>query len=194
MSKTETETETAKPSGWADSKDAWFGRVHDAVLPSGVKVTYRDLTLAEMARVGDLPSELLEIAIAEWSDPGAAARMAVEPLQQLPEEPTDEQQETAEAEMRQVLERISAVNRHLIAAALVDPVLTVEELERVPVADLELLTALINRNAAVDAAGRHVGVVPVDQFQVVLGAHGHKQCDPDCQACEEARRGLATPR
>jgi hypothetical protein len=182
-------------TSWADSKDAWLSRVHDAELPSGIKVTYRDLSLAELAVLGELPADLLEIAIAEWSEPGVAvARLARAPLEQLPDKPTAEQQAAAEAHVQDIFRRLARINRHLVAAALVQPKLTLEELEQVPVPDLEMLSELVNRTRTIDAAGRHVGVVPIDQFRVVLDAHRVEQCPPGCEACETARRGLSTIR
>jgi hypothetical protein len=190
MAKSTTDT---RP-GWADSKTSWLTRVHDAVLPSGIKITYRDLTLAELALLDELPQDLLEIAVAEWADPGSAAELVQQPFRQLPEKPSAKQQSAAEAAAKETLTKIAALNRHMIAAALVEPKLTVDELERVPMPDLELLAALINRTVATDAAGRTLGVVPTDQFRVVLEAHGHERCPSGCPACEEARRGLATAR
>lgn len=187
-------TPAQAPPVWADSKDAWLSRVHDAVLPSGTKVTYRDLSLAELALLGELPGDLLELVISEWADPGSAGDLIKAPLEALPAKPTRKQRETAETESRKILAQLAAVNRHLIAAALVQPQMTVAELEHVPMPDLEMLSALINRSTAIDSAGRRVGVVPVDQFQVVLAAHGHQPCPADCPSCEEARRSLSTLR
>lgn len=186
--------DTQAPPVWADSKDAWLVRVHDAVLPSGMKVTYRDLSLAELATLEELPGELLELTISEWADPGSAGDIARAPLDALPTKPTAKQRAAAEDESRLVLRQLAAVNRHMVVNALVEPKLTVDELEHIPMPDLEMLAALINRSVAVDAAGRRVGVVPTDQFRVVLEAHGDEPCPPDCPSCEKARRGLSTVR
>lgn len=187
--------ETANTS-WADSKETWFGRVHDAVLPSGMKVTYRDLSLGELIELGELPDDLLEVAVAEWAEPGGAKQLAMVPFAELPEKPTKKQTAEAESKSVAVLRGITAVNRLMIARAVVAPEITVEELEteRIPYVDIELLSALINRRTVTDAAGRHVGVVPIDQFQIVLAAHGHEPCPEDCEACTASRRQLATVR
>lgn len=184
----------AAPPTWANSKDAWLNRVHDAVLPSGMHVTYRDPSIAELALLGELPAELLEVALAEWDEPGSAADMARKPLDDLPNKPTKKQRAAAEEESRNVLRQLAQVNRHLIAAALVAPAMTVDDLEHVPMPDLEMLAGLINRTIAKDAANRTVGVVLVDRFHAVLAAHGLERCPADCAACEEARRAMATSR
>jgi hypothetical protein len=181
---------------WADSKQAWLGRVHDAVLPSGIKVTYRDLSLAEFAMLEQLPSDLLDLAVSEWGNPGAGADYALAPLQELNElrKPTKAQRDSAELETRKRFDALAELSREVVAAALVEPKLTADELRGIPMPDLEMLSLLVNRKIAIDAAGRRVGVVPIETFRAVLDAHGHERCDPDCEACEEARRTLATPR
>lgn len=185
---------TGTAATWADSKEAWFERVHDAVLPSGMHVTFRDLSLAELALLEELPGELLELVVEEWAAPGAMMSYAKEPFTKLNGKPTKKQADAAEAEVKNRLSRIADVNRALIAAALVEPKITAAELQRVPMPDLEMLSGFVNRTQIVDAAGRHVGVVRTDQFQVVLSAHGHGECAPGCSSCETARRGVSTIR
>lgn len=172
----------------------WMNTVHDPVLPSGRQVVYRDVTLAELVQVAELPEELLELVVAEWSRPGAAVEQALQPLQELPGKATKAQRVKAEKASRQVVERIRQINRQLIALALVEPEMTAEQLEQVPYADLELLTALINRKTSYDAVGRHVGVVPLDQFQLVLEAHGVEHDPQSCPTCATLRGSLSTLR
>jgi hypothetical protein len=181
---------------WADSKQAWLGRVHDAILPSGIKVTFRDLSLAEFAMLEQLPTDLLDLAVAEWGNPGSGSDYALAPFQELNqlEKPTKAQRQAAEKETRKRFDALAELSREVVAAALVEPKLTADELRGIPMPDLEMLSLLVNRQLAIDAAGRRVGVVPVETFQVVLEAHGHERCAPDCETCEEARRTLATPR
>ena len=188
MSSTETQP------AWADSKETWRSRVHDAVLPSGIKVTYRDPSLGDYAFLQALPTELLEMALDEWGDPGAALDYVREPLRNLKEKPTAKQQKEARTESERRLEALTELNRELVAHALVEPKMTAEELREVPMPDVEMLSLFVSRKLVFDAAGRRVGVVPIETFQAVLEAHGHERCDPACPACEEARRALATPR
>lgn len=182
--------------GWADSKESWLGRVHDAELPSGIKVTYRDLSTAEFAFVEELPTELLELAVAEWAAPGTAAAYAAEPMREIRDRSkpaTKKQEAAAQAETEKRFKALTQLNRELIALALVEPRLTADELRGIPLPDLEMLSLLVNRQLAVDAAGRHVGVVPIDQFRHLLQAHG-VECPPDCETCETERWNVSTLR
>ena len=172
--------------------EQWMNTIHDAILPSGRRVRFRDVTLVELIQHDSLPEDLLELALAEWGRPGAATEQALQPLQELPEDASKAQRAKAGKQSRQVVDRIRAVNRQLIALALVEPEMTAEQLDQVPYADLELLTALINRKTSYDAAGRHVGVVPLDRFQLVLEAHGVEHDPQSCPACATLRWTLST--
>lgn len=185
---------TAPPT-WADDAASWAGRVHEVTCPSGARVTYRDLTAAELAMLDELPSELLEIAAAEWGTPGGGGglAMAADPVLSLAEDTPPAGRAAAEERSRELLRALWQVNRHLVAAALVEPKMTYDELANVPQADLQMLALLLNRATDQDAAGRHVGVVPLDSFRPALEAHG-VECAPDCEACETVGRQLSTVR
>jgi hypothetical protein len=126
--------------------------------------------------------------------PGAALEHAREPLRNLKEKPSKKQEQDARKESERRLAAFAEVNRELVAHALVEPKMTADELRDVPMPDLEMLSLLVNRKLVFDAAGRRVGVVPVETFREVVAAHGLEPCDPGCPSCEEARRALATPR
>lgn len=164
-----------------------------------MEVVFRLPSLGEMAALGELPAELQELAIAEWSQPGIAAELAAVPFTDLRDlakergsEPTDQELEQAFERSRLVAARISELSKHVVAAALIEPTATADDLKRMPYRDLEMLTILVNRGSGVDATGRHVGVVPLDTFQLVAHAHG-AECDgaPACEACREAGRDMA---
>lgn len=172
----------------------WLNTLHDPVLPSGRKAVYRDVSLFDLQRLESLPTELRDYVVQEWAHPGTLAAMAAKPfhdLEDLPKAPTKKQRENAEAEFFTVAEVIGQVNLHLVALALVEPQMTVEQLAGIPTPDLEMLAGLISRKIPHDAVGRRVGVVALDWFQVVTGAHG-LECAPDCGACKEAGRLLST--
>lgn len=194
-SKTRTRKPSASPDPNQAALDGWLGRTYKATLPSGMEVEFRLPSLGELAALGELPSELQELAVAEWSQPGVGADLAAAPFAALAgrdEPPTEDEVNQAMELSRLIATRISALSRHVVAAALVNPRATVEQLEGLPYRDLEMLTVLVNRGTGIDAAGRHVGVVPLDTFQLVAQAHG-AECDgaPDCPACRTAGRELA---
>lgn len=174
--------------------DAWMNTLHDPVLPSGRQVVYRDVTLAELIQLDQLPEDLLELVVTEWAHPGSATEKVLEPLRELPEKPTKAQRTKATEATKAIAEQLREINRQLISLALVQPQMTPEQLTQVPYADLELLTALINRQTAYDAVGRHVGVVPLDQFHVVLEAHGVEHDAQGCPTCQALRWTLSTLR
>lgn len=187
-------TRPKNPPVWADSAEAWSTQVvHDVTCPSGRKVSYRDLTTMELAMLDELPKDLIEMAAAEWGNPGGGLRKAAEPILALTDTATDEQRAGAEEAMRAGLRALWEVNRHLVAAALVEPKMTVEQLANVPNADVQMLALLINRATDEDAEGKHVGVVPLDTFRAALQAHGI-ECAPDCQTCAAVRREVSTVR
>lgn len=175
----------------AITADAWTQTLHHPTLPSGARVVYRDVSLFDLERLDALSSELRELVIREWAHPGTLADLAAAPFKELPDKPTRKQQEKADQASLAVIDRIGEVNLHLVALALVEPQMTVEELRRIPTPDLEMLSGLINRKIAHDAVGRRVGVVPLDWFRVVTAAHG-VECAPDCRACQEAGWTLST--
>jgi len=177
---------------WAGTADEWAGKVHNAELPSGMRVSFRFPSLGEMIELEALPADLLEIAVAEWAEPGAAAQLAAQPYAELAEqdeEPTEEQREQADEHARAISEKVARLNRHLVARALVAPRLTIEELARAPYSDLEMLARLINRLDPFDAAGRRIGPEPITTFLVFAEEH---ECAPGCPACETARGRLST--
>lgn len=165
--------------------DEWKNVLHDPILPSGRRVVYRDVSLGELVTLDALPDDLRLIAIAEYTRPGSAVDMAAKPLLDLPKKPTKKQREKADSDAQAVCEQILQVNRHLIALALVEPRMTVDDLAEIPYPDLEMLGGLVNRKIAHDAVGRRVGVVPLDWFRIALHAHG-VECAPGCETCQEA--------
>jgi hypothetical protein len=187
-----SKTTSAAPSSSSEPRvttaEQWAAAVLEAELPSGARVRFRFPSLAEIVELGELPPDLLEIAVAEWKSPGSAAELAAEPFEQLPDEPSEEQLEQASAAAREVSEKIAGLNRELIARALVEPAMTAAQLQSVPYSDLEYLTRIINRAEPFDAAGRRIGPEPISTFRVFAEAH---DCAADCPACETSRRNVS---
>lgn len=187
-------TEIPYASDPVTTAEEWENSLHDPVLPSGRKVLFRDTTLAELLAMNELPTDLRQLAIDEYATPGSMKKAALAPYEGLPEKPSKTQQKKADEASNAVLEKISLVNRHLIALALVQPKMSVEQLAKVPYADLQYLSLLINRQIGTDAVGRYVGVVPLDQFHFVVQAHGVEHDPADCETCASLRWTLSTVR
>lgn len=189
-------TSTPPPSseeGWAGTAGEWLQRgLHRAELWSGMKVVFRFPTLGELITGGHLSDRLLELALLEYGDPGATLKLVADAAAiAVDEQKPQEERDAAARRGEQFGHDIAELNRELAAAALVEPTMTVEQLAdpRFPIDDLELLAALINRQAAYDAAGRRIGVEPLDTFRLFRDQHG---CAESCPACEQARGELST--
>jgi hypothetical protein len=185
-------TSTENPSTReVTTAEEWTNTLHDPILPSGRKAVYRDVSLFDLQRLESLPTELREHVVKEWAHPGTLAELAVAPFDELAElkqsgkTPTKKQEAAADAEFFRVTDLIGQVNLQVVALALVEPAMTVEQLQQIPTPDLEMLSSLISRKTAHDAVGRRVGVVALDWFRVVTAAHG-LECAPDCDACATA--------
>lgn len=188
---TSTEPKSQQPSdGWAGSAQEWRGRtVHKAELWSGMRILFRPSSLGELIAKGALPDDLLDLATREYADPGAGATEIVAAFADLPDEPTDEERAAAREQAAAAAERVAALNRELCAAALVEPKVTSDELRELPLEDLELLAAILTRRVGFDAAGRRIGVEPLDTFREFAHAHG---CPEGCEQCETARGQLSS--
>jgi hypothetical protein len=188
-------TSTENPSTReVTTAEEWTNTLHAPILPSGRKAVYRDVSLFDLQRLESLPTELREHVVQEWAHPGTLAELAIAPfeaLKELEKKPTKKQEAAAEAEFFRVTDLIGQVNLQLVALALVEPAMTVEQLRQIPTPDLEMLSSLISRKTAVDHVGRRVGAVALDWFRVVTAAHG-LECAPDCNACQAAGWTLST--
>jgi len=186
-----TETEQQQSSErWAGTAAEWRKRkVHRAELPSGMRVLFTPSSLGELLATEALPEDLLELAAAELDEPGAGAQEIRAAFNDLPEAPSDEQRRQAAAQAAAAAERVAALNRELVAAALVEPRVSADELRELPLEDLEYLAGILTRRIGFDAAGRRIGVEPLDTFREFAREHG---CPEGCAHCEATRRALSS--
>jgi hypothetical protein len=63
-----------------------------------------------------------------------------------------------------------------------------------PEVELEWLMRVCTRREGVDAEGRRIGVVPIDQFATFRRSHEERECPPDCEGCIRTRDALSTVR
>jgi hypothetical protein len=78
--------------------------------------------------------------------------------------------------------------KRLVRRAIVSPVLSEEQVDAMDPSDREMVASICQRRADQDAAGRVIGVVPLDVFEPFPAKHG---CGEDCRSCEEARLALS---
>ena len=186
-----TKTRTAKsstPDGWAASGAAWKkrGGPHRITLPSGQRVLARVLGLASMAALDGLPRDLSDAVLLHVANLEAGGLPAVIGAELAQADAGDD--DAAERADRHVQEFL-ALTKHLVAAALVEPQLTPDELSDVPEQDLEFLMRIVTARQAYDAEGVRIGVEPVDAWATFRHEHG---CAEDCQACGQALRRLSS--
>lgn len=177
-------------TGWASTADEWQSAgLHNAELDSGARITFRDVSVGELIAADALPEDLLQIALLEYGDPGAGARLIAETVD-LPADAGEEQREASLEKAKEIGRKLVRLNHELCAAAVVEPKLTAEQVARLPFRDLEMLGGFLTRRLIFDAAGRRVGVEPLDTFRVFAEEHGHDVAD--CASCQAARRRMAT--
>lgn len=179
---TTTEPRISPPRSWADSADSLArGRLIPATLPSGGKVVVRTLTLDELAAEESLPDDLLRAAMLDRT---VGIRFA------MYEELRNESGEGLER-----AQQLSAANaevvKRLARRALVEPVLTDAQFDELDPSDLDMIASISQRRLGSDAAGRVIGVVPLDVFAPFPAEHG---CAPDCPSCANARVALSEVR
>ena len=174
---------------------AWQARAsHKITLPSGQRVMIRIPGIATLLEHGDLPEDLLELALLELTtDGGATASLAAELAA------------SANGAREKALERIAsygAFQRELVRAA----VTAVEsesgawlpvELSAADVADgalpeddLAMVAEIVQRLRAHDARGVKIGVEPLDRWATFREAHGCS--DEGCEGCQKLIDALSS--
>jgi hypothetical protein len=188
---TEKQTDSTPSS---PSLATWRARaLHTITLPSGQRVRIRIPGIATLLEHGDLPEDLLELALLELtSEGGATAKLASDLA-------------SGDGERQQVLERIARYGefqRHLVCAAVVAvetepgdfaPVaLRPEDLldGSLPEDDLAMIAEIIQRLRAHDAKGVRIGVEPLDRWATFRAAHGCP--DTDCPGCAKLVQALSS--
>jgi hypothetical protein len=180
----ETETAAASPH----SLTGWQQRaVHRIQLPSGQWVKIRIPGIATIVQHGDLPDELIELALAELTrGVGGSNELTAERVAAT---------EDREAKLQRIRE-LGVFQMHIVAAMLVEPALTYAEVEEavtagsLPEDDLFVISEIGLRARATDARGVRIGVEPLDRWAMFREAHGC--ADEDCEGCTKLIRLFST--
>src|SRR5581483_2675173 len=152
---------------------------------SGMQVLARVLGLGALARLDALPDDLTEAVILHVanSDRGGLPALIGDELARAATDPE------AERRARELTEQLHQITRRVVLAALVEPVLSEQELDEIPEPDLEMLMRIATGRQAFDAAGRTIGVEPLDAWATFRDQH---HCAADCPSCRAAQRRLST--
>lgn len=176
-----------KPESWAGSADAWKkrGGPHRLTLPSGQRVLARVLGFESMARLQGLPKDLSNAVVLHVWNRDQGGLPAIIAAEAAAGDSDPEAAERAERHTADFLE----LTKHIVAEALVEPKLTVDELEDVPEDDLEMLMRIVTGRQGFDAEGVRIGVEPLDAWATFCDQH---RCPDGCEACVKARRLLSS--
>ena len=153
-----------KPRKVPTTKAAWAKRndagPHLAVLPSGATVRFRIPDQAELLKAGRLPEELREAAIIFTSHPDGTDELMRELV--LMAAMRGAGQDT----LASVIKAGQDLTPHLIAAMLVEPEATAEEVAEglLPQYDVRMLLEFAERLRNVDAQGNRLPILTVDEW------------------------------
>jgi len=175
-----------KPSA---SLSAWQARsIHTITCPSGQRLRIRVPGIATILEHGDLPDDLIEIALLELSsENGAAGQLGVE----LAEAGANGKR----AEILERIKRFGAFQRELVRAAVVavetkggrwqEVHLSVEDVasDALPEDDLALVAEIVQRLRSHDARGVKIGVESIDRWASFREAHSCP--DSGCEGCQK---------
>lgn len=182
---TQTQNGTSRPD--TTPPDVWRQKtVHTVTGPSGATFKIRIPGIAGMLERAELPTHLVGIALLDISHRDGAAAA----LRELVD---DVMEETGREKLLAEVKKLGEYQRHLVAAALVEPTLTFEEVSSgdYPEDDLAMVAEIVQRLRGVDARGVRIGVEPLDRWATFHREHGLG--DPDgCDDCLRAVQELSS--
>lgn len=143
-------------AGWKKT-----GVLRGVVLPSGAIVDLRPLSLETHLTFGKTPDALRVIAISD-----VRAKLG--------------NRDISNDERADALAEHVAYQRPLLVEMIVEPQITEDDLADLPEQDVEWLIAFSNRAVTEDAAGRVLGVEPLNRWSTFRHEHG---CEDGCAAC-----------
>lgn len=165
-------TETESPPPASKTLADWSNRGHHKITcPTGFQPTIRFPDLAALVRNDALPEQLLNVALREIIGSNEDGKRLADQIRrgELKEATT-------------FVHELIDLQRYLAVEAIVDPPVTMEDVEqgKVPPEDLEMIREIAMRERDTDARGRIIGVLPLDAFTTFRDAHrtGDEEGDP----------------
>jgi len=161
---------------------AWQSKaVHTVTCPSGQKIKIVMPGLAALLERGELPSELVPVALLDFTAEAGVNGAIADAL-------TDETK--SQEEVMASLAGFTGLQRFLACKAIVavqspdgewlDVTIPVEDADLFPEDDLAMIAEIVQRLRAHDAVGVTVGVEPLDRWATFREEH---RCPEDCEAC-----------
>lgn len=163
--------------------DVWRQKtVHTVTGPSGATFRIRIPGIAGMLERAELPTHLVGIALLDISHRDGAAAA----LRELVD---DVMSDDGRDKLLGEVKKLGEYQRRLVAAALVEPELTYDEVASgdYPEDDLSMVAEIVQRQRGHDARGVRIGVEPLDRWATFHLEHGLG--DPD--ECEQCARTVA---
>jgi len=157
--------------------DVWRQKaIHTVTGHTGAVARIRIPGIATL--LPELPEHLASIALLDLAVPGGAAAALREMLD-------DVLDDTKRAKLIEETNKLSEYERRLVAAALVEPELTYEEISsgEFPEDDFAMILEIVQRRRAYDARGVRIGVEPLDRWEAFHREHGL-----DEEGCEHCQR------
>lgn len=184
----------ADANGWAGTLEEWHARtIHHIEGHSGMRFDFRFRTLGQLIALTDLPDQLIQLALLEETRDvtGGIVGAIASDLRQVDDPASGVTAEQARENALEKSRQVDELNRRLVAFCLVTPKVTAEQLagEDFPEEDLQMLSGIVSRQLQFDAAGRRIGVEPIETFATFRDVH---ECAPDCAACEAGRDRLSS--
>lgn len=174
------------PNGLPPSLVGWQTRtLHTITCPSGQRIKIRLPGIGTLLEQGDLPGELVELALLELTQEGGAAGALAARVDagDVPQE-----------ELVQRIRRFAAFQKHLVKAAVTevetapgvwDPVaLTDHHVAVLPEDDLAMVSEIVQRLRAYDAKGVRIGVEPLNRWAEFCAAHGCEDTGEGAEGCQ----------
>lgn len=122
----------------AETASAWKAKAgHPVTLPSGTIVRVRVPNLAALAKTGQLPNELVKLAVPEIAGSEAA------PL--------------SEEEAADAIRKLADFQSWIVTTAVVTPTIDEDDVPELPTEDVEMIVAIATRQRDLDAVGHHIG-------------------------------------
>jgi hypothetical protein len=162
--------------------DVWRQRaIHTVTGFSGSTFRIRILGISTLLEIGSFPDHLLGIALLDISRAQGAKGALREALEDVLD-PAKRDDLAAE------IKKLAEYERRIVAASLVEPVLTYEEIAsgEFPEDDFSMILDIVQRRREFDARGVRIGVEPLDRWEAF-----HREHRLDAEDCPDCKRLLA---
>lgn len=172
---------TRSSEAWAGSPADWKRRAgpHRVTLNSGMRALIRVLGMGVLSRLEALPDDLTQAVILHYEHIEQGGLVAVIAENMVAGGQGD--QEAAERALK-LTRDLGELTRRIVVEALIEPKMTLAELDEIPELDLEELMRISTGRQAFDAEGVTIGVEPLDPWAQFRHLHN---CTPDCAGCAE---------